>query len=186
MSRGFVFYLHPVTDFFLVPLGTFFIDPFSFFADIDCCIHIPIHPVSTFTDIYSIRQCQFLFLMSTYTANLARCKITVYLYQVIIMQTVFRSALPPIRGNPVPSRLASRCHKGRSPRVPSGIFPWPLPRGWPQRTESNWRWSKETPAMIPFMVSISSSTIKSLTLVCCPFLLSARDLDPHLGSRASL
>ena len=82
MSRGFVFYLHPVTDFFLVPSGTFFIDSFSFFSDIDCCIHIPIHPVSTFTDIYSIRQCQFLFLMSTYTANLARCKITVYLYKM--------------------------------------------------------------------------------------------------------
>ena len=82
MSRGFVFYLHPVTDFFLVPSGTFFIDSFSFFTDVDCCIHIPVHPISTFTNIHSIRQCQFLFLMSTYTANLARCKITVYLYKM--------------------------------------------------------------------------------------------------------
>ena len=82
MSRGFVFYVHTVTDFFLAPSGTFFINPFSFFSDIDCCIHIPIHPVSTFTDIHSVRQCQFLFLMSTYTANLARCKITFYLYKM--------------------------------------------------------------------------------------------------------
>lgn len=57
VSRGFVFYVYPVTDFFLVPSGTFFIDPFSFFPDVDCCIHIPVHPVSTFTDIHSIRQC---------------------------------------------------------------------------------------------------------------------------------
>ena len=48
------FYVHPVTDFFLAPSGTFFINPFSFFSDIDCCIHIPIHPVSTFTDIHSL------------------------------------------------------------------------------------------------------------------------------------
>ena len=28
VSRGFVFYVYPVTDFFLVPSGTFFIDSF--------------------------------------------------------------------------------------------------------------------------------------------------------------
>ena len=82
MSRGFVFYVYPVTDFFLVPSGTFFIDSFSFFTDVDCCIHIPVHPVSTFTNIHSIRQCQFLFLMSAYTADLAGCKITVYFYKM--------------------------------------------------------------------------------------------------------
>ena len=35
--------------FFYVPLRTLFIYLFSFFQDIDSCIHIPIHPVSTFT-----------------------------------------------------------------------------------------------------------------------------------------
>ena len=35
--------------FFYVPLRTLFIYLFSFFEDIDSCIHIPIHPVSTFT-----------------------------------------------------------------------------------------------------------------------------------------
>ena len=82
MSCGFVFYVYPVTDFFLVPSGTFFIDPFSFFPDVDCCIHIPVHPISTSTNIHSIRQCQFLFLMSAYTADLAGCKITVYFYKM--------------------------------------------------------------------------------------------------------
>ena len=65
-----------------MPSGTFFIDSFSFFTDVDCCIHIPVHPISTFTNIHSIRQCQFLFLMSAYTADLAGCKITVYFYKM--------------------------------------------------------------------------------------------------------
>ena len=69
--------------FFLIAVRHIFIDPFSFFSDIDCCIHIPIHPVSTFTDtFYPTMPILFFFLMSTYTANLARCKITVYLYKM--------------------------------------------------------------------------------------------------------
>ena len=35
--------------FFYLPLRTLFIYLFSFFQDIDSCIHIPVHPVSTFT-----------------------------------------------------------------------------------------------------------------------------------------
>ena len=71
-----------------MPSGTFFIKSFSFFPDIDCRIHIPVHPVSTLTDILSIRQCQFLFLMSAYTADLAGYKITVYFYK--ILSTLFQ------------------------------------------------------------------------------------------------
>ena len=71
-----------------MPSDTFFIKSFSFFPDIDCRIHIPVHPVSTLTDILSIRQCQFLFLMSAYTADLAGCKITVYFYK--ILSTLFQ------------------------------------------------------------------------------------------------
>ena len=75
-----------------MPSGTFFIDPFSFFPDVDCCIHIPVHPISTSTNIHSIRQCQFLFLMSAYTADLTGCKITVYFDQIFssFLQFIFQ------------------------------------------------------------------------------------------------
>ena len=68
--------------FFSVSLRTFFIYLFSFFQDLDSRIHIPIHPVSTFTYVCPFWQSQFFLSVPTYAAYLTGCKITVYFYKI--------------------------------------------------------------------------------------------------------
>ena len=54
-----------------------------FFPNVDRCVFVSVHHISTVTSVYALRQLQLLFYLSAYAAFLAGRKETVDLYQFL-------------------------------------------------------------------------------------------------------